>query len=254
MSPASLTLWVVLPYVAITIFVVGLVWRLRSDRAGWNARSSQLHEQRLLRLGSPMFHIGILMTMAGHAGGLLVPAGLTQAVGVSDEAYHAVAFGMGGISGTVALVGLAILAYRRFKVPTVTGSGAAGDTVVFALLPATMLFGLGITLFGGGHNYRETVSPWLRSILMFQPDGELIAASPLGFRIHTLMALVLIACWPFTRLVHAFTVPVTYLIRPYIVYRSRDAAAMSTHGPARRPAVSRHTTGHHAMSRNTQGG
>lgn len=254
MSPATLTLWVVLPYVTITIFVVGLVWRLRSDRAGWNARSSQLHEQKLLRLGSPMFHIGILFTMAGHAGGLLVPAQFTQATGLSDDAYHTVAFGMGGISGTVALVGLAILAYRRFKVPTVTGSGAAGDTVVFLLLPATMLFGLGVTLFGGGHNYRETVSPWIRSILMLQPDGQLMNAAPIGFQVHTLMALVLIACWPFTRLVHAFTVPLTYLVRPYIVYRSRGSAPMPTHGPARRPTGSRHTTGHHAMSRDTLGG
>ena len=30
--------------------------------------------------------------------------------------------------------------------------------------------------------------------------------------------------WPFTRLVHAFTAPLHYLFRPYIVYRSRDRA------------------------------
>jgi len=31
------------------------------------------------------------------------------------------------------------------------------------------------------------------------------------------------AIWPFTRLVHAFSAPIGYLFRPYIVYRSRDA-------------------------------
>ncbi|MFC9279533.1 respiratory nitrate reductase subunit gamma [Streptomyces collinus] len=31
--------------------------------------------------------------------------------------------------------------------------------------------------------------------------------------------------WPFTRLVHAFTAPLGYLFRPYVVYRSRDARA-----------------------------
>ena len=63
------------PYLALTAFVVGLVWRYRSDKFGWTARSSQLHEQRLLRWGSPLFHGGILLTAAGHAVGLLVPAG-----------------------------------------------------------------------------------------------------------------------------------------------------------------------------------
>ena len=34
--------------------------------------------------------------------------------------------------------------------------------------------------------------------------------------------MLLFALWPFTRLVHAFTAPLHYLFRPYIVYRSRD--------------------------------
>jgi len=37
--------------------------------------------------------------------------------------------------------------------------------------------------------------------------------------------MALFAIWPFTRLVHAFTAPVHYLFRPYIVYRSREAGA-----------------------------
>jgi nitrate reductase gamma subunit len=36
---------------------------------------------------------------------------------------------------------------------------------------------------------------------------------------------VLFALWPFSRLVHAFSAPIAYLFRPYIVYRSREAAA-----------------------------
>ena len=44
------------------------------------------------------------------------------------------------------------------------------------------------------------------------------------FQIHVLIALLLFALWPFTRLVHAFSAPIGYLFRPYIVYRSRDTA------------------------------
>jgi nitrate reductase gamma subunit len=44
------------------------------------------------------------------------------------------------------------------------------------------------------------------------------------YQMHVVIALALFAMWPFTRLVHAFSAPVAYLFRPYIVYRSRDVA------------------------------
>ena len=44
------------------------------------------------------------------------------------------------------------------------------------------------------------------------------------YQIHVFIALVLFALWPFTRLVHAFSAPIAYLFRPYIVYRSREVA------------------------------
>ncbi|HZE01284.1 MAG TPA: respiratory nitrate reductase subunit gamma, partial [Pseudonocardiaceae bacterium] len=33
-----------------------------------------------------------------------------------------------------------------------------------------------------------------------------------------------LAGWPYTRLVHVFSAPLGYLVRPYIVYRTRDVA------------------------------
>jgi nitrate reductase gamma subunit len=44
-----------------------------------------------------------------------------------------------------------------------------------------------------------------------------------------MLAWVLFAAWPFTRLVHVFSAPIGYLTRPYVVYRSREATR-----PARR--------------------
>jgi hypothetical protein len=46
-----------------------------------------------------------------------------------------------------------------------------------------------------------------------------------GFQVHVLAAFALFAFWPFTRLVHAFSAPVGYVTRPYVVYRSRDPRA-----------------------------
>ena len=100
------------------------------------------------------------------------------------------------------------------------------DKVMYVVLVAAIVAGLATTLMGAGvvgeHNYRDTVSPWFRSIWILQPRGELLVEAPVSFQIHTLIGLVLFAIWPFTRLVHVFSAPVGYLTRPYIVYRSRD--------------------------------
>ena len=67
-------LFVVVPYVCLTTFVVGHLWRYRYDKFGWTTRSSQLYENRLLRIGSPLFHFGMLGVVGGHVVGLLRPA------------------------------------------------------------------------------------------------------------------------------------------------------------------------------------
>jgi nitrate reductase gamma subunit len=64
-------------------------------------------------------------------------------------------------------------------------------------------------------------------VFYLQPQGELMAEAPLGFQLHVMSAWLLLAIWPFTRLVHVFSAPVGYLTRPYIPYRSRDDVAGS---------------------------
>jgi nitrate reductase gamma subunit len=220
-------LWVVVPYVAITVFVVGHGWRYRYDKFGWTTRSSQLYERRLLRLGSPMFHFGILLVALGHVGGLLIPESWTEAAGISETAYHAVAVGVGTIAGFLTLAGAAILIYRRRTVGPVFSATTRNDKAMYVLLVGTIVLGLGTTVLGNltghPHDYRQTVAPWFRSIFALQPNTALILKAPIGFRLHALAAWALFAFWPFSRLVHVFSAPVGYLTRPYIVYRSRDA-------------------------------
>lgn len=219
-------LWVAVPYTAITVFVVGHYWRYRYDKFGWTTRSSQLYERRLLRWGSPMFHLGILFVALGHIGGLLIPESWTAAAGVSEAAYHAVAVGLGTVAGFCTLAGAAILIYRRRTVGPVFSATTRNDKVMYVLLVGTILLGLGTTVLGNltghPHDYRQTVAPWFRSIFYLHPHTELIVRAPIGFRLHVLAAWALFAFWPFSRLVHVFSAPLGYLTRPYIVYRSRD--------------------------------
>ena len=222
----STLLWVVLPYLALASFVAGHVWRYRFDRFGWTTRSSQLLENRLLRLGSPMFHVGILMVAGGHVVGLLVPERWTTDLGLSEDAYHAGSYALGTVAGVLTVAGLAILVYRRRTTGAVFRATTKNDKAMFLLLGAVLLAGLGTTVLtnvtGHPHDYRATVSPYLRSVLTLRPDEALIAAAPWGFRLHVALAWVLIGVWPFTRLVHVLSAPVGYLTRPYVVYRTRD--------------------------------
>lgn len=226
MSALDVLLWVIVPYISLAVFVVGHVWRYRYDKFGWTTRSSQLYERRLLRWGSPLFHFGILFALGGHIIGLGIPSSWTAAVGVSETAYHVVAVGIGAVAGVCTLAGLAILIYRRRTVGPVFSATTRNDKFMYVVLTATILFGLSNTLLGNligqSSDYRETVSPWFRSIFYFQPHAELMAHAGIGYQLHALSAFLLFAIWPFTRLVHVFSAPIGYLTRPYIVYRSRD--------------------------------
>jgi nitrate reductase gamma subunit len=229
-------LWGVLPYLMLVVLVGGTVWRYRYDKFGWTTRSSQLYESRLLRIGSPLFHFGILVVLIGHIGGLVVPESWTDAVGVSEGLYHANALLFGGIAGVATLAGILILVYRRRTTGPVFMATTKNDKLMYVVLVAAIVLGLWTTLVSVGagseaHNYRETVSPWFRSVFRLQPDVDSMAAAPVQFRVHTLVGMLLFAIWPFTRLVHAFTAPVHYLFRPYIVYRSRDPRAHGARAP-----------------------
>lgn len=226
MDAWQILLWVVMPYVCLAIFIVGHIWRYRYDKFGWTTRSSQLYESRLLRWGSPMFHLGILFVIVGHVVGLLIPREWLYAIGVSEEIYHIGATVLGTAAALLTVAGLAILIYRRRTVGPVFLATTRMDKAMFVVLGATLLFGTIATIqyqvFGEGYHYRETISPWIRSLILFQPQPELMAGVPIWFALHVITANVLFAMWPFTRLVHVFSAPVGYLFRPYIVYRSRD--------------------------------
>lgn len=221
--------WDVIPYVTLAIVAIGSWWRYRYDKFGWTTRSSQLYESRLLRIGSPMFHFGMLVVIAGHIIGLVIPQSWTHAIGLSEHAYHVQAVTLGTIAGLSTLIGIMLLIYRRRTTGPVFMATTVNDKVMYLVLVAALVAGLCATALGSGvvgdaYNYRESVSVWFRSIWVLQPRGDLMAEAPAYFQVHVLIALTLFCLWPFTRLVHAFSAPIAYLFRPYIIYRTRDVA------------------------------
>lgn len=225
--------WDDVPYVVIAIALVGSWWRYRYDKFGWTTRSSQLYESKLLQIGSPMFHFGSLIVIMGHIMGLFIPESWTEAMGMSDKVYHMQALAGGLPAGIATLIGVGLLIYRRRTQTAVFKATTKNDKLMYAVLVCALVAGMsctliGTTAYGEAHDYRQTVSVWFRSIWILDPRGDLMVQAPLYFHIHVLIALTLFALWPFTRLVHAFSAPVAYLFRPYIVYRSRATTPANT--------------------------
>ncbi|MEC1493731.1 respiratory nitrate reductase subunit gamma [Bacillus licheniformis] len=217
-------LWVILPYIVITIFIGGHIYRYQHDQFGWSAKSSEMLEKKKLALGSSLFHWGIFFVIGGHVMGILIPESLYEALGVSEHMYHKIAIGFGLPAGIAALSGLLILTYRRFTDKRIRKTSSAGDLITLVALLFVMTTGLAATFLNidsKGFDYRTTIGPWFRNIFLFKPDAGLMASVPLWFKLHIIMGYVIFIVWPFTRLVHVFSMPLKYLTRSYVVYRKR---------------------------------
>jgi nitrate reductase gamma subunit len=222
-------LWLVVPYAALAAFVLGHLWRWRHDRFGWATFRTPLVRNRLLRLGSPLVHLGVVAVIVGHVLGLLVPSTWTAAIGLGQSGYDLISVTAGTLAGATMLVGLALLVARRVADPTIRQDTSVLDVVMYLALGLVVVLGLaatvGVNVLGPGHDYRETVAVWFRGVFLLRPDPSLMVAAPVLFQLHTLSALALIAIWPFTRLVHALAVPIAVFWQPPRTRPPRTAVA-----------------------------
>ncbi|WP_037288450.1 respiratory nitrate reductase subunit gamma [Saccharibacillus sacchari] len=216
-------LWVIFPYAALMIFVVGHIFRYRHDQFNWTAKSSEFIEKKQLMFGSLLFHLGIIPVAFGHISGLLIPKSWMNAMGVSEHMYHIGAVYIGGIFGAMTLIGMLLLTARRFTIRNVRRLSSASDLVVNVLLLFIVFMGMYATLFTNAvqpeFDYRESISIWFRGLFMLRPDASLMHDVPWSFKVHALSGFAIFAFWPFTRLVHVWSVPLNYVGRSYILYR-----------------------------------
>ena len=220
-------LYAVLPYAALAAFVVGHVWRYRRDQYHWTSRSTQMLESRALRYGSLAFHLGAFAAIGGHVLGVLVPASWTDAVGISDDAYHVIS-AIGGLTAGIAVTaGLAILVWRRARFPRVRVTTTRADVVVFALLAAGIVTGMAVTVLNSVFeeiHYRATIAPWFRSLFTLDPDVGAMADAHWVSQVHVSVVWLLYAVWPLSRLVHAWSLPIDWFRRSHVLFRSRAVA------------------------------
>jgi len=229
MSTGEVLLWVIFPYVAATTFLLGHYWRYRTDQFAWTSRSTQLLDRRVLGWASPAFHYGALAAIGGHVIGLCIPPSVTASVGISESFYRWFAGIAGGIAGLVTLVGFLGLLYRRARSPRVRLTTTRMDLLTYLLLTVLIVLGcwmtFGHTLFTSSpYNYRDTIAVWWRSLFYLNPNVKAATGAPVVYQLHAIIAWGFWAAFPFSRLVHAWSIPLQYIGRPYILYRRRYAA------------------------------
>ncbi|GAA0611394.1 respiratory nitrate reductase subunit gamma [Virgibacillus siamensis] len=217
--------WVIFPYVTLAIMVFGLLYRFAFRQLTWAAPSTEFFEKKWLRLGSPLFHWGIIFAFIGHIMGIVIPMEFYHALGISDHLYHMGAVYGGGLAGIATVAGLVILLIRKIVIDPVRIHATFADffTVIALLIVAGI--GMGMTVFGNftpeEFDYRSAIGPWFRSLFIFHPQYQLMTGIPLVFKLHTITAFGLFASIPFTRLVHFYSIPITYPTRAPQQYRSR---------------------------------
>ncbi|WP_342236973.1 respiratory nitrate reductase subunit gamma [Inquilinus sp. OTU3971] len=216
------------PYLCLTVFLVGSLLRFDREQYTWKSGSSQLLRRRQLRLGSNLFHVGILVIFAGHTVGLLTPISVFDALGVSHSFKQGLAIVVGGVAGIACFAGITLLAHRRLFDPRIRATSSFGDTAILLILWAQLTLGLSTIFISLGHmDGHEMVKlmNWAQGILTLQPAAAAFVADvhPV-FKAHLLLGMTIFLVFPFTRLVHVWSAPVWYLGRPgYQVVRTRFA-------------------------------
>ena len=216
-------LFAILPYVALAIAIVGLVWRYTTNQFSFSSVSSQFLENRQLFWGSVPWHYGIILILLGHLVGILFPSSVMAFNGVPVRLY--ILEGTGLALGLLALAGLVFLLLRRGTNPRVRAVTSRMDLVLLLLLLLSIVTGVGTAIFyrWGSGWYVQTATPYLRSLFTFSLKVEYMASLPLLVKIHAVNAFVILAVFPFTRMVHMLSVPLAYLWRPYqiVMWRRR---------------------------------
>ncbi|ALS98007.1 respiratory nitrate reductase subunit gamma [Lacimicrobium alkaliphilum] len=214
------------PYIVSVIFFAGCLLRYDRSQYSWKAGSSQILTSKNFRLGSNLFHIGIIMIFAGHFAGLVIPYEVWTWLGIDLPTKQLIAMGVGGFFGVLCFIGMTILVHRRLFNPRVRASSSTMDTAILLLIYIQLLLGIASIFVSTGHmdgNEMKNLMSWSRYLLTFRPGEaiEFIGDVHWIYRAHVFWGVTLFALFPFSRLVHIWSVPVKYANRNYQVVRQK---------------------------------
>ena len=215
------------PYICLSVFLIGSLIRFDREQYGWRSQSSQLLRRRQLTWGSNLFHVGILVILVGHTGGLLTPVAIFEMLGISHTAKQLTAIVVGGVAGILCLAGLLLLLHRRLFDPRIRRTSSPADIAVLIILLVQLLLGLGTIFVSLNHlDGAEMIAlmNWAQHIVTLRPGAaDFVANVSPVFKTHLVPGMTIFLIFPFTRLVHVLSAPIWYLgRRGYQIVRTKQ--------------------------------
>jgi nitrate reductase gamma subunit len=226
MSYSQNFLFGIYPYIALSVFFLGSLIRFDREQYTWKSDSSQLLRRGQLRLGSNLFHVGVLFLFFGHFVGMLTPHFVYEPF-MSAGAKQILAMVSGGTAGVLAFIGLTLLLHRRLTEPRIRATSKTSDIVILLLLWLQLLLGLATIPLSAQHldgSMMIRLAEWGQRIVTFRGGAvELLEGAGWVFKTHLFLGMTIFLVFPFTRLVHVWSgfAATTYVVRAWQLVRPR---------------------------------
>lgn len=211
-------LFITLPYMSLSIFIFGTIYRYFYHGYKVTSLSSQIFESKLLYWGSHSFHIGILLLFVGHFIGFLFPSTL---LAFGKIPARIIPIEIGALAcAFLSIFGLFTLLLRRLTIPAILKLTSTMDILIYTVLIVEVILGILVALLykWGLLWFASSLAPYLLSIFTFSPDISAVVDMPMLIQMHVILAYILVAMWPFTRLMHFLVYPFGFLTRATQIY------------------------------------
>ncbi|WP_338844894.1 respiratory nitrate reductase subunit gamma [Massilia sp. W12] len=225
------------PYIALAVFLLGSLLRFERDQYSWKSDSSQLLRAGQLRIGSNLFHLGVLFLFFGHSVGMLTPHFMYEPF-ITAGQKQLLAMISGGLFGVLGFIGVSLLLHRRLFDVRIRATSKTSDIMLLLLLWLQFALGLATIPLSAHHldgSVMLKLAEWAQRIVTLRGEAApLLSDIDWVFKAHMFLGMSIFVVFPFTRLVHVWSgfASLAYLARPYQLVRSRRLGlkARTPHG------------------------
>ena len=225
MGIAKLVVGVILPYVALAVFLAGMIWRIRSWKKlpsppmtlfpappteGANTVNtikevllfpSLFKNDRLLWALAWVFHAVLALIFLGHFRVFTNVDAVLEAFGMSEDAILAMSSGAGGAAGVVILLATILLMVRRLSLPRVNEITGVADYLALVLIGVIITTG-NLMRFGSEHFDLALTREYFAGLALFRDVTGAAALENNLFVVHMCLGFLLILLIPFSKILH----------------------------------------------------
>lgn len=187
-------LYGIYPYICLAVLLLGSLIRFDREQYTWKSDTSQMLRRGTLRVGSNLFHWGILVVVVGHFAGFLAPHWMVSPF-LSASGHQLLAMVGGGAAGIVSIIGLTMLIHRRLSDTRVRRNSRTWDIVIVLMLWVQLALGLGTVVLSMRHMdgaLFEVLTDYVKGVVTFRPGiARLLDGVPLTYQLHILLGFTM---------------------------------------------------------------